>query len=639
MIVIKGPEGQEYKGEPCQISDILKSWKLQKGALAATFNDQELDLNVVLDCDGTLAPITAETPNGLDILRHSTAHLLAHAVTRLYPGAKPAIGPVIKDGFYYDIEFPQPISNEDLPKIEAEMRKIAKHNMIQNRVAVPTKEAIETYKGRENPYKVEILEGIPEEQKTVNLYWQQDYVDLCRGPHTPNMGVIQHFKLLNVAGAYWRGDEHNIMLTRIYGTTFRTKEELESYLTAIEEAKRRDHRKLGKELELFSIQKEGMGFPFFHPRGMRVRNKLIDFWKAIHRANDYEEIMTPTILSRELWVRSGHWDHYKENMYFTEIDEQPFAIKPMNCPGGILIYKDRPRSYREFPLRLGELGHVHRHEMSGALHGLMRVRAFTQDDAHHFITPEQIKDEVKFIMKLEDHIYKNVFGFKYQVELSTRPENSIGDDRLWETAEAALKQVLDELQVPYVINPGDGAFYGPKIDFHLEDCIGRTWQCGTIQLDFAMPEKFDMNYIGPDGAEHRPVMLHRTVYGSLERFTGILIEQFAGAFPFWLAPVQVKILPVSEHHVDYAVTLQRQFARLGYRIDVDASDEKLGKKIRNAQLEKVPFMIVVGEQEVQNQTVALRDRSKGDLGTVSIEQLTQILQEQFDPMKGDLRLS
>ena len=427
------------------------------------------------------------------------------------------------------------------------------------------------------------------------------------------------------------------MLTRIYGTTFDTAEGLETYLKRMEEAKKRDHRKIGKEMDLFSFHKEGIGFPFFHPKGMVVMNSLLDFWRRLHTLNGYSEARTPMILNRDLWVQSGHWDHYQQNMYFTTIDEMPCAIKPMNCPGGILIYKDRLHSYKEFPIRLAELGHVHRHEKTGELHGLMRVRSFTQDDAHHFCTPEQIKDEVKFIMALDDYVYSKVFGFKYHVELSTRPDNSIGSDELWATAEKALQETLEETNTPYVLNPGDGAFYGPKIDFHLEDCIGRTWQCGTIQLDFSMPEKFDMVYIGPDGKEHRPVMLHRTILGSIERFMGILIEQYAGAFPYWMAPVQVKILPVNESHVAYAKDLKDQLADRGHRVEIDLSDEKLGKKIRNAQVEKVPFMLVIGDKEVENKTVALRDRAEGDKGSVSQEQLFELLANQYDPKADNYR--
>ncbi len=620
---------------PIKISEVFDQWGCLKNAVAAFVGEEEKDLNIVVEKDAVLRPITPDMPEGLDIIRHSSAHLLADAVTRLFPGAVPAIGPVIKDGFYYDIQFPQPISESDLPRIEKEMQRIVKKCVPLERISVTVPEAIQLFKERKDPYKVEILEGVTDPQ--VNVYWQDTYVDLCRGPHVPNTKFLRHVKLLSVAGAYWRGDEHNIMLTRIYGTTFDTAEGLETYLKRMEEAKKRDHRKIGKEMDLFSFHKEGIGFPFFHPKGMVVMNSLLDFWRRLHTLNGYSEARTPMILNRDLWVQSGHWDHYQQNMYFTTIDEMPCAIKPMNCPGGILIYKDRLHSYKEFPIRLAELGHVHRHEKTGELHGLMRVRSFTQDDAHHFCTPEQIKDEVKFIMALDDYVYSKVFGFKYHVELSTRPDNSIGSDELWATAEKALQETLEETNTPYVLNPGDGAFYGPKIDFHLEDCIGRTWQCGTIQLDFSMPEKFDMVYIGPDGKEHRPVMLHRTILGSIERFMGILIEQYAGAFPDWMAPVQVKILPVNESHVAYAKDLKDQLADRGHRVEIDLSDEKLGKKIRNAQVEKVPFMLVIGDKEVENKTVALRDRAEGDKGSVSQEQLFELLANQYDPKADNYR--
>lgn len=632
-----GPDGKVYEGEPKKISEIFDQWRCLKNAVAAWVGDEEQkDLNVIIDHDAVLTPITPASQEGIEIVRHSTAHLLADAVTRLFPGAIPAIGPVIKDGFYYDIQFPQPISDSDLSKIEQEMRRIAKRNIPLERIGVPVKEAIDLFKQRGNPYKVEILEAVPNDE--VNVYWQKEYVDLCRGPHVPNTKFLKHFKLLSVAGAYWRGDEHNIMLTRIYGTAFDTAEELDGYIKRMEEARRRDHRRIGKEMDLFSFHREGIGFPFFHPRGMVVMNNLIEFWRHLHYINGYTEARTPMILNRDLWIQSGHWNHYEKNMYFTDIDEMPCAIKPMNCPGGILIYKERLHSYRELPIRLGELGHVHRHEKTGELHGLMRVRSFTQDDAHHFCLPEQIKDEVKFIMKLEDHVYRDIFGFKYHIELSTRPEKSIGSDELWEVAEKALQETLEETGTPYVLNPGDGAFYGPKIDFHLEDCIGRTWQCGTIQLDFSLPEKFEMVYIGPDGKEHRPVMLHRTILGSIERFMGILIEQYAGAFPFWLAPVQIKMLPVGEGHIEYAQNLREELMDQGYRVEVDASDEKLGKKIRNAQVEKVPFMLVIGDKEVENDAVALRDRSEGDKGQISRQELFNLMAAQPNPIRENYRV-
>ncbi|BDF78580.1 threonine--tRNA ligase [Pyramidobacter piscolens] len=636
MFKYRGPEGQTLESEALKAGDILSRWKLDKGAVAAFVDGEEKDLDVVVDHDAEVKPITPETEEGIEIVRHSTAHLLAEAVMNLYPAAKVAIGPTIKDGFYYDIEFPETVSEEILPALEKEMRRIAKRSIPLRRERVGVADAIKLFRERNDPYKVEILEGVGDE--TVNLYWQDDYVDLCRGPHVPNTRFLKHFKLLSMAGAYWRGDEHNIMLTRIYGTAFNTQEELDAYITRMEEARRRDHRKLGKELDLFSLHNEGVGFPFFHPKGMVVMNKLMSFWRRLHFLNGYTEARTPQILNRDLWLRSGHWDHYRENMYFTTIDDIPHAIKPMNCPGGIIIYKTSKHSYRELPIRMGELGVVHRHELSGALHGLMRVRCFTQDDAHHFCTPEQIKDEVKLIMKLNDYVYTHVFGFKYHVELSTRPENSMGSDELWEIAENALSETLAETGTPYVLNPGDGAFYGPKIDFHLEDCIGRTWQCGTIQLDFTMPEKFDMTYVGADGREHRPVMLHRTILGSIERFMGILIENYAGAFPYWLAPVQVKLLAVSDDHLPYAREVAEKLQDLNVRVEIDRRDEKLGRKIRDAQMEKVPYMLVIGDKEVEARTVAVRDRAKGDLGSMDFAAFTGLLAEQYDPEKENFRV-
>ncbi|SMG18170.1 threonine--tRNA ligase [Dethiosulfovibrio salsuginis] len=630
MYRFSGADGKVMESDSLSSGDVLKSWKQDKGALAAKVNGQELDLDVVLSADSEVLPITAESEEGLDILRHSTAHLLAQAVTRLFPGSVVAIGPVIKDGFYYDIEFKEPISESDLSEIEKEMRRIVKKGIPIVRKNISREDAIALFRERQDPYKVEILEAI--EDDSVNVYWQDEYVDLCRGPHAPNTRYLKYFKLLSVAGAYWRGDENNIMLTRIYGTAFASQEELEGYIHRMEEAKKRDHRKLGRELGLFTLHREGPGFPFFHPKGMVVINTLVDFWRKVHRKNGYDEIKTPLILNRDLWIQSGHWDHYRDNMYFTEIDEQPYAIKPMNCPGGIMVYKSDLHSYRELPLRLGELGTVHRHEKSGVLHGLMRVRCFTQDDAHHYCTPDQIKDEVSLIMDMVDYIYSEVFGFKYHIELSTRPENSMGSDELWTLAEDSLREVLERRGVKYILNPGDGAFYGPKIDFHLEDCIGRTWQCGTIQLDFQMPEKFDVNYIGPDGKEHRPAMLHRTILGSLERFFGILIEHYAGAFPFWIAPVQIKILAVGEDHVAYARDLMARLKCEDYRVELDVRDEKLGKKIRDAQMEKVPFMLVVGDKELESGTAAVRDRSEGDLGSMSFEDLLSHLKGQFSPL-------
>ena len=554
---------------------------------------------------------------------------MAQAVLRLYPDAKFGIGPSIKDGFYYDIQFSSPISDEDLPAIEAEMAKIVSEKLPVTRQDLPKAEALERFQNMGENFKVELISEL--EFPTVSLYTQGEFTDLCRGPHASHTGLLKNFKLLSVAGAYWRGSEHNVMLTRIYGTAFATKDALKAHLNRMEEAKLRDHRKLGKELDLFSMQPEGPGFPFFHPKGMVVMNNLVDFWRREHTLRGYQEIKTPLMLDRALWVRSGHWDHYHENMYFTEIDENPFAIKPMNCPGGILVYKTATRSYRELPLRLGELGTVHRHERSGVLHGLMRVRCFTQDDAHLYCTPEQIKEEIIGIMELTHYIYKDVFGFNYRVELSTRPENSMGDPAMWDLAEERLREALEETNTPYKLNPGDGAFYGPKIDFHLEDCIGRTWQCGTIQLDFQLPEKFDMHYIGNDGAEHRPVMLHRTVLGSLERFMGILIEHYAGAFPYWLAPVQVRLIQVKQEFEAYVKEVEATLKSWGVRVETDAREEKLGKKIRDAQLEKIPYMLVIGGREVEERTLAVRDRAKGDLGSMDWEHFKALLESEFRP--------
>ncbi len=636
MYVYSGPDGLKIESDAARISEILSRMKLDKGVVAAFIDGKPLDLDVVVEHDAQIEPIPAKSEKGLEIVRHSTSHLLAEAVEHLYPGAKVAIGPTIKDGFYYDIQFPAPISDADLPAIEKEMHRIAKRNIPLRRERISKEDAIKLFTERENPYKIEILDGITD--PSVNVYWQDDYVDLCRGPHVPNTSYLKYFKLMSLAGAYWRGDEHNIMLTRIYGTAFNSQEELDEYIVRLEEARRRDHRKLGKELDLFSLHNEGVGFPFFHPKGMVIMNKLMSFWRRLHFLNGYTEVRTPQILNRDLWVQSGHWDHYRENMYFTEIDETPHAVKPMNCPGGILIYKNSKHSYRELPIRMGELGIVHRHELSGALHGLMRVRCFTQDDAHHFCTQDQIKDEVKLIMALEDYVYSKVFDFKYHVELSTRPENSMGSDELWELAETALRETLEESGTPYVLNPGDGAFYGPKIDFHLEDCLGRTWQCGTIQLDFTMPEKFDMTYVGPDGKEHRPVMLHRTILGSIERFMGILTENYAGAFPFWLAPVQAKLLAVSEEHLGYAREIAEKLQDLGVRTEIDDRDEKLGKKIRDAQVAKIPYMLVIGDKEVENKTLAVRDRAKGDLGSMTFEEVAELFASQYDPERENFRV-
>ena len=632
MLRFEGNHGRSVEVEGLSVEKILDKLGIQKGPIAATLNGKNLDLSAVPDEGGHIEPIWPESLEGLDILRHSTAHLMAQAVEKLFPGTSFGIGPSIEEGFYYDMDVPEKISEEDLTRIENEMRKLVKQAIPIERVEMSREQAIEFFRQRNDPYKVELIEEITDDH--VSLYRQGEYIDLCRGPHVKNTSGIRFFKLLSVAGAYWRGNEENIMLTRIYGTSFPDAESLDQYLTRIEEAKKRDHRKIGKELELFSIQPEGPGFPFFHPKGMVVLNELTDFWRKAHTKAGYSEIKTPLILDRSLWIRSGHWDHYRENMYFTEIDENPYAIKPMNCPGGILVYKSQIRSYRDLPLRMAELGTVHRHEKSGVLHGLMRVRCFTQDDAHIYCTPDQVTEEIIGIINLSRYIYESVFGFDYHVELSTRPENAMGDMEMWNKAEASLEDALRRSGIDYRLNPGDGAFYGPKIDFHLKDCIGRTWQCGTCQLDFQMPERFDMNYVGKDGELHRPVMLHRTILGSLERFFGILIEHFAGAFPFWIAPVQVKILPVTGKAFNYCEQLFSLLKSSDLRTEIDLRDEKLGKKIRDAQVEKIPYMVIVGDKEIEGMTVSIRERNKGDLGTMSSDAFLQILDNEFDPMKG-----
>ena len=631
MYELKEPGGKTIQLEEGTAGEALKKLGVRSGAVAARLNGRAVDLFHPMGESGEIAPIPADSEEGLDILRHSAAHLMAQAVEELYPGTKYGVGPSIKDGFYYDMEIPGGITEEDLPKIEKEMRRLAKRSIPVERREMSKEEAIAYFREKKDDrYKVEIISELDEDR--VSLYFQGDYADLCRGPHVPDTSWIKHFRLLSVAGAYWRGDEKNIMLTRVYGTAFADGEALDAYIHRMEEARSRDHRRLGKELDLFSLQPEGPGFPFFHPKGMVIMNNLTDFWRKEHVKRGYSEIRTPMILNRDLWIRSGHWDHYRENMYFTEIDENPFAIKPMNCPGGMLVYKTQIRSYRDLPMRVAELGMVHRHERSGVLHGLMRVRCFTQDDAHLYCAPEQVKDEIIGIMNLCDFIYKEVFGFKYSIELSTRPENSMGSEEQWDVAETALKQALDESGAEYRLNPGDGAFYGPKIDFHLEDCIGRTWQCGTIQLDFQMPEKFDLTYIGPDGREHRPVMLHRTILGSLERFFGILIENFAGAFPYWIAPVQARILPVSGDFTEYARKVAEELRAEGVRVEVDERDEKLGKKIRDAQTQKIPYMAVVGEKEMSSGEVAPRERAKGDLGSMSMARFKEILAAEYSPL-------
>jgi threonyl-tRNA synthetase len=626
MALYRGPDDKisnvEREITPCEL---FKEWDI-KNALAANVNGAPVDLHVVLSEGGAIAPIMPDSAEGMSILRHSASHLMAHAISNLYPGAQFGVGPSIQDGFYYDVLFPNPIADEDLPKIEAEMKRLSAEKIKIERVEMTSAEALEKF--ADDRFKTELIRDIGAE--SVSLYGQANFWDLCRGPHVPNTGYIKHFTLLSLAGAYWRGDENNAMLTRIYGTAFSDGASLAAYLKMMEEARLRDHRKLGRELDLFSFHPEGPGFPFFHPKGMTLMNNLVEFWRAEHARRGYSEIKTPLLLDRELWERSGHCAHYRENMYFTEIDKRPFAIKPMNCPGGILVYKTAKRSYRELPMRVAELGVVHRHERSGVLHGLMRVRCFTQDDAHIYCTEDQIGDELKDIIKLDKYVY-DMFGFKFDVELSTRPENSMGDPKTWELAERRLQEILEEMGVPYRINPGDGAFYGPKIDFHLKDSIGRTWQCGTVQLDFQLPEKFDMTYIGGDGAEHRPVMLHRTILGSLERFIGILVEHYAGAFPYWLSPVQVKIIQVKPELEPYALKIEDTLRSIGVRFERDARDEKLGKKIRDAQLEKIPYMLVVGAKEAENDSVSVRTRAGGDIGTKSVDELKAILASEFKP--------
>ena len=585
---------------------------LAKVAVAGKVNDKMKDLSFQLTENAAVEIVTIDSEEGLAVLRHSTSHLMAQAVGNLFPGTKFGIGPAIAKGYYYDFDSEHVFTPEDLVKIEKEMNRLVKEKHSYARKEVPRAEALAYFKDLGEGYKVELIEGLPEDA-IISMYTQGNFTDLCAGPHLPSTSSIKAFKLMSLAGAYWRGSEKNKMLQRIYGTAFAKPADLEDHLFKLEEAKRRDHRKLGLELDLFSLHEEGPGFPFFHPKGMILRNALEDFWRQEHRRRGYQEIKTPIILNRSMWEQSGHWDHYKENMYFTEIDDQDYCVKPMNCPGGMIMYKTRLRSYRDLPLRVGELGLVHRHELSGALHGLLRVRNFTQDDAHIFMLPSQINEELIAVIELVDYFYK-VFGFDYNVELSTRPEDSMGSDEDWETATNALQAALDQKGIDYKINPGDGAFYGPKIDFHVKDCLDRTWQCGTIQLDFQMPEKFDLSYIGEDGQKHRPVMVHRVVYGSIERFIALLTEHYAGAFPVWLAPTQVRILPISERHHAYAKTLVARLNELDIRVEADERKEKISYKIREAQTEKIPFTLVVGDQESEADMVAVRRYGQGDAG-------------------------
>jgi len=599
---------------------------LAKNALAAKIDGKVVDLSTPVKENIQLEIITPDSPEGLTVYRHSTAHILAQAVQHLFPGTKFGIGPAINDGFYYDFDSEHTFTPDDLEKIEQEIEAIIKADLPFERQVVSREEALEIFRERGEKYKEELINELPEDA-VISIYRQGDFLDLCAGPHVPSTGKIKAVKLMSIAGAYWRGSEKNKMLQRIYGTSFPKKAELEEYLFRLEEAKRRDHRKIGAELQLFAIMEEGPGFPFFFPKGMVIRNELENFWREEHKKAGYHEIKTPIILNRQLWERSGHWQHYQENMYFTQIDEEDFAVKPMNCPGGMLVYRSDLHSYRDLPLRMGELGLVHRHELSGALHGLMRVRAFTQDDAHIFMLPSQIKDEIIGVIELIDRIYK-VFGFEYHVELSTKPEKAMGSDEVWELATNALKEALEAKGMEYIVNEGDGAFYGPKIDFHLTDCLGRTWQCGTIQLDFQMPEKFDLTYVGEDGQKHRPVMIHRVVFGSIERFIGILTEHFAGAFPIWLAPVQVRVLTVTDRSKEYAEGVVARLEQAGIRVELDGRNEKIGYKIREAQVQKVPYMLVIGDKEAENGTLAVRKRGEGDKGAIGVDDfIKQVLEE------------
>lgn len=631
-VTLKDGSVKEYAAG-VSLLEIAKSLsqKLGKQALLAVVDGVNKDLSDVLDHDAAVEFIVPESEEGLHAIRHTAAHVMAQAIQHLFPDVKFAIGPAIANGFYYDLDSEHTFTPEDLTAIEKEMGKIIKQNIPLVRAEIPRSEALTMFAAKDEKYKVELINDLPEDA-VISTYTQGDFTDLCAGPHCPSTGRVKAFKLQSIAGAYWRGNEKNKMLQRIYGTAFASKEELDNYLHMLEEAAKRDHRKLGKELDIFAIMEEGPGFPFFLPNGMVIRNELINYWRQVHRRYGYQEIKTPMILSRKLWETSGHWDHYRENMYFTQIDEADYAVKPMNCPGGMLVYKLHPHSYKELPIRAGELGLVHRHELSGALHGLFRVRCFTQDDAHIFMMPSQIKDEIQNVIRLFDEVYAT-FGLKYHAELSTRPEDSMGDAETWEKTTNALKAALEDLGLPYVINEGDGAFYGPKIDFHLTDSIGRTWQCGTIQLDMLLPEKFDLTYTGEDGLKHRPVMIHRVVYGSIERFIGILIEHYAGAFPVWLAPQQVRILPITDKHVAYAKELADKMFDLGLRVHLDDRNEKLGYKIREAQVQKVPYTLVVGDKEMEEGTVNVRRRGEGDIGAMKQADFIAMLQQEIAEKK------
>lgn len=628
-VTLKGDVREFESG--VSVAEIAKSIGagLYKSACAARVDGKVCDLRTVLSNDCEAEILTFDDPDGKKAFWHTTSHILAQAVKRLYPAAKLSIGPSIDSGFYYDFDVEKPFTAEDIEAIEKEMKAIVKSGVEISRFELAPADAVKLCEDMEEPYKVELCNEHVDKGEPISFYKQAEFTDLCAGPHLMSVAPVKAFKLTNCTGAYWRGDSKNKMLCRVYGVSFPKASQLEEHLTMLEEAKKRDHRKLGKELEIFTLMEEGPGFPFFLPKGMIVKNELINYWREIHRAAGYDEIQTPIILSRHLWETSGHWYHYKENMYTTVIDDEDYAIKPMNCPGGILVYKTKMHSYRDLPLRMGELGLVHRHELSGALHGLMRVRNFTQDDAHIFMTKEQIKDEVKGVVQLIDKVYKQ-FGFTYHIELSTKPEDSMGSEEDWEVATEALRQSITELGYDYKVNEGDGAFYGPKLDFHLTDCIGRTWQCGTIQLDFQLPERFELEYVGADGNKHRPIMIHRVVFGSIERFIGILIEHFAGAFPVWLAPVQVKLLPIADRHLDYIYEVKKSLEAKGIRCEVDDRNEKIGYKIREAQVKKIPYMVIAGDKDIENGTIAIRSRKDGDVGAMTPSEFVDLIVEKVN---------
>ena len=620
-ITLKGGEIREFENG-ISVADIAKeiSMGLFRNACSCRINGEVCDLRTVVEEDCALEILTFDDEDGKRTFNHTASHIMAQAVKRLYPDVKLTIGPAIENGFYYDFDCgDKPFGPDDLVKLEAEMKKIVKEGLELEKFELSPNDAIALMNEKNEPYKVELINEHADKGEPISFYKQGEFTELCAGPHLMSVSAVKAFKLTQTTGAYWRGDAKNKMLCRVYGTAFPKASMLEEYLTMLEEAKKRDHRKIGKELELFTIMEEGPGFPFFLPKGMILKNTLVDYWREIHRKAGYDEIQSPMMLNRALWERSGHWDHYKENMYTTVIDDTDFAVKPMNCPGGILVYKTKMHSYKELPLRMGELGLVHRHELSGALHGLMRVRCFTQDDAHIFMTREQIKDEIKGVVSLIDKVY-STFGFEYHIELSTQPEDSMGAKEDWDIATDALRNAITELGYDYEVNEGDGAFYGPKLDFHLTDCLGRTWQCGTIQLDFQLPERFELEYIGSDGEKHRPIMIHRVVFGSIERFIGILTEHFAGAYPNWLAPVQVKMLPIADRHLDRIYEIKKQLEAAGIRVEVDDRSEKIGFKIRSAQLEKVPYMVIVGDKDIENNTVSVRSRKDGEKGAMSVEE-------------------